>query len=81
MQTESVVTNVIKEQSEMPRSIPWNFRIIILGCISRIYFDNVTLRSHNRNHANTITSVIAAKQTVRNEVNVVVVFFFIKISL
>ena len=76
MQTESVVTNVIKEQSEMPRSIPWNFRRIILGCISRIYFDNVTLRSHNRNHANTIASVIAAKQTVRNEVNVVVVVFF-----
>ena len=75
MQTESVVTNVINEQSELPRSIPWNFRRIILGCTSRIYFDNVTLRLHNRNHANTITSVIAAKQTGRNKVNVVVVFF------
>ena len=29
-----------------------------LGCTSRVYFDNVTL------HANTITSLIAVKQTV-----------------
>ena len=56
---------------------------------SRIYFDNaadnVTLTLHNsrhRNPVNTSTSVIAAKQTVRNEVYVVVVvFFFNKISL
>ena len=74
MQIESVVTNVIKEQSGLPRSIPWNFRRIILGCTSRIYFDNVRQRLHNRNHANTIKSVIAAKQTVRNEVNEL--FFF-----
>ena len=54
MQTESVVTNVIKEQWELPRSIPWNFRRIILGYTSRIYFDNVTLRLYNRlYHANT----------------------------
>ena len=45
-----------------------------LGCTSRIYFDNVTLALHN----NTITSVIAAKQTVKNEVHVVVGFFSIK---
>ena len=50
---------------------------------SRIYIDyaadNVTLTLHNsrhRNHVNTSTSVIAAKQTVRNEVYVVVVVVF-----
>ena len=45
-----------------------------------IYFENVTLTLHNvsihKNHASTITSVIAAKQTVINEVFVV---FFNKI--
>ena len=40
-----------------------------LGCTSRIYFD-MTLPSQN--HAKTITSVIAAKQMVINEV----MFFF-----
>ena len=33
-----------------------------LRCASRVYFDNVTRR--HRNHANTVTSAIAAKQTV-----------------
>ena len=46
-----------------------------------IYFENVTLTLHNvsihKNHASTITSVIAAKQTVINEV--FVCFFFNKI--
>ena len=51
-----------------------------LGCTSRTFFDNgginvmltlynVTLR--HRNHVNTITSVIAAKQTVINEAYVI----------
>ena len=71
--------------SELPWSIPRNSVESGLGCTSRIYFDNVTLtfltwRWRHRNHANTITSVIAAKQTVINEVYVVV-FFFNKISL
>ena len=35
-----------------------------LGCTARIYFDNVTLALQK--HANTLTSVIAAKQTVIN---------------
>ena len=53
-----------------------------LGCTSRIYFDNVTLTLYNmtlpsQNHAKTITSVIAAKQMVINEV----MFFSNKISL
>ena len=58
----------------MPRPIPRNFLESDLGYTSRIYFDNVTLTLHNltltRNHANTISSVIAAKQTVINEVYV-----------
>ena len=45
-----------------------------LGYTSRIYFDNVKLTLNNvtltKNHANKITSVIAAKQTVINEVYV-----------
>ena len=49
-----------------------------LGCTSKIYFDNVTLTLRHRNHANTITSVITAKQTIVNEVYV---YFFNKISL
>ena len=41
----------------------------------------ITCLRHHRNHANTITSVIAAKQTVINEVYVVVFSVKIKISL
>ena len=55
------------------------------GCTSSIFYDNagdnvaltlynVTLMSHY--YVNKITSVIAAKQTVINEVHVVVVCFF-----
>ena len=59
-------------QSELPRQIPWNAVESDLGCTLRIFFDNVTLTLliKTRNHANTITSVIAAKQTVINEVRV-----------
>ena len=45
-----------------------------LGCTSRIFFDNVALTLHNetptsqKNHANTIACVIAAKQKAINEV-------------
>ena len=60
-------------QSELPRPIPRNSMESDHGCTSRTYYDNagvnmrltlynVTLTS--RNHVNTITSVIAAKQTV-----------------
>ena len=56
---------------------PWDFVESDLGCTSRIYFDNVTLTSHNMTL--TSQSVIAAKQMVINEVYVVV--FFKKISL
>ena len=34
-------------QSELPRPIPWNSVESDLGCISRIYFDNVTLALHS----------------------------------
>ena len=65
-------TQTIIYQSELPRPIPWNSMESDYGCTSRIYFhnagDNVTLTLYNltltsQNHVNTITSVIAAKQT------------------
>ena len=58
-----------------------------LGWRSMIYFDNVTLALHkvtltSQNHVSIITSVIAAKQTVINEVYVFCnKVFFNKISL
>ena len=62
--------DLLPTQSELPRPIPWDSVESDLGCTSRIYFDNVTLRLHNvtlrhKDNANTITSVIAAKQTTR----------------
>ena len=54
----------------------WDFVESDLGCTSRIYFDNVTLTSHDMTL--TSQSVIAAKQMDINEVYVVV---FLKISL
>ena len=64
---------------ELPRPIPQNSLEPDHGCTSKVYFDNaddnvalmlynVALMLYNvtlmsRNHVNTITSVIAAKQT------------------
>ena len=70
--------NIPYIQSEMHWPIPWNSVESDLGCTSRIYFDNVRLSLHNVTltspkscqHANTIASVIAAKQTVIIEVYV-----------
>ena len=61
------------QQSELPQPIPRNSVESDYGCRSRIYFDNaddnMTLTLYNvklrqGNPVNTITSVIAAKQTV-----------------
>ena len=63
-------------QSEQPQPILRNSLELDHECTSRIYFDNAcdnrTLRLYNMtltslNHFNTITSVIAAKQTVIKE--------------
>ena len=61
-----------KYQSELPRPIPWNQTSDVHRGSNLI-----TWHWRHRNHANTITSVIAEKQTVINEVYV----FFNKISL
>ena len=50
-----------------------------LGCTSSIYFNNVTLTLHNvtltsQNHANTMTSAIAAEQTFINDVYAIAIF-------
>ena len=62
-------------QSELPRPIPRNSVESDHGYTSKIYFDTrrwryITWRWRHINHVNTITSVIAAKQTVINEVYV-----------
>ena len=56
-----------------------------LGCSSRTYFDFGTLTLQNvtmtsQNHANTITSVIAAKQMVINEVDWAEITFWVIIK-
>ena len=77
-------------QLELPRPIQRSSVELHHRCTSRIFFDNagdnVTLTLNNvtltpQNQASTITSVIAAKQTVINEVYVVVFFFFNKIGI
>ena len=57
-------------QLELLGLIPWNSVESELGCTSKIYFDaEVTQRDLDvTKNANTRTSVIAAKQTVKNEV-------------
>ena len=80
------MSNSKRRQSELIRPIPQNSMVKDLGCASKIYFDNagddVTLTLYNvtltsQNHVTPITSVIAAKETVINEVYV----FFNKILL
>ena len=60
-------------QLELPGPIPWNSVESDLGCTSRINFDNVMLTIHDVTLASQksyqhVISVIADKQTVRNEV-------------
>ena len=76
-------------QSELPRPISWISVKSDLGCTSRIYLDNVTPTSQ-KPCEHTIKSVIAAKQTARNEVyvfysdillNFIKLFFILLIKL
>ena len=59
-------------QSELSRPIPWNQTADVHRRSTFImwHLGYITWCWHHRNHANTITSVIAAKQTVINKVNV-----------
>ena len=74
------LNSVIAEfnQSEQPWPIPRNSVESDHGCTSWIYFNNagdkVTLTLYN--HVDTITSVIAAKRLVINEVYIYINFIY-----
>ena len=73
-------------QSELPLPIPWNRTSDVHRGSTLIMWRwrYITWRWHHRNHANTIISIIEAKQTVINEfyifhLNIAIVMFYWKI--